>query len=367
MKIELHTIPIRDLVEGYNNNDEEGVVGYGGRLNIRPPFQREFVYNDKQRNEVINSIFKGFPLNVMYWVKNEQGTYELLDGQQRTVSICLYYMNTFFLDVEGHLRGFDNLSPEQKDRFLNYPLQIYICEDGTDTEQLDWFKIINIAGETLTDQEMRNAVYTGPWITDAKRKFSRSNCVARLLGERYMSGSPIRQDYLETVLSWISNGSIKEYMAEHQHDANADREWQYFQRVIAWVESLFPRDYYRREMKGLPWGDFYNKYKDIDITASFLESEVERLMLDDDVTNKKGIYDYVLSHDERKLNIRAFTPKMKRAAYERQKGVCAKCGKHFEIEEMQADHIKPWSKGGTTTADNCQMLCQPCNATKSNN
>ncbi|MCD8297062.1 MAG: HNH endonuclease, partial [Prevotella sp.] len=273
----------------------------------------------------------------------------------------------FFLDVEGHLRGFDNLSQEQKEKFLNYPLQIYICEDGTDTEQLDWFKIINIAGETLTDQEMRNAVYTGPWITDAKLKFSKTNCVARLLGERYMSGSPIRQDYLETVLRWISNGNIKEYMAEHQHDDNADREWQYFQRVIAWVESLFPREHYRREMRGLAWGELYNKYKDIDITASFLESEVERLMMDDDVTNKRGIYDYVLSHDERKLNIRAFSPAMKRAAYERQKGICSLCGQHFEFGKMQGDHIVPWSKGGTTTADNCQMLCQRCNATRGNN
>ncbi len=365
MKIELHTIPVRDLVEGYKDNDEEGVVGYRGKLNIRPPFQREFVYNDKQRNEVINSIFKGFPLNVMYWVRNAQGTFELLDGQQRTVSICLYYMNTFFLDVDGQLKGFDNLTQKQKERFLNYELQIYICEDGTDTEQLDWFKIINIAGETLTDQEMRNAVYTGPWITDAKRKFSKSTCVAKRLGERYMSGSPTRQDYLETVLRWISRGRIEEYMAEHQHDANADREWQYFQNVIHWVESIFPTKNYRKEMKGVQWGDLYHLYYEEFHSATDLENEVARLMMDDDVTNKKGIYEYVFSHDERRLNIRAFSLSMKRAAYERQKGICVKCNNHFELAEMQGDHIVPWSKGGKTTADNCQMLCQKCNATKS--
>ncbi len=365
MKIKLHTIPIRDLVEGYKDNEEEGVVGYGGKLNIRPPFQREFVYKDKQRNEVINSIFKNFPLNVMYWVKNAQGTYELLDGQQRTISICLYYMNTFFLEVDGQLKGFDNLTQKQKDRFLNYELQIYICEDGTDTEQLDWFKIINIAGETLTDQEMRNAVYTGPWITDAKRKFSKSTCVAKLLGERYMSGSSIRQDYLETVLRWISRGKIESYMAEHQHDANADREWQYFQNVIHWMESIFTAN--RKEMKGVQWGDLYNLYHEEYHSATDLENEVARLMMDDDVTNKKGIYDYVLSHDERKLNIRTFSLSMKRAAYERQKGICVKCNNHFELAEMQGDHIVPWSKGGKTTADNCQMLCQKCNATKSDN
>ncbi len=380
MNITLHTIPIRELVDGFADNNEDGVVGYHGKLNIRPPFQREFVYDDKQKKEVINSIFKGFPLNVMYWVKNEQGTYELLDGQQRTISICLYYINSFFVNVNGSLKGIENLNDEEKAKFLDYPLQIYICENGTDKEQLDWFRIINIAGEKLTNQELRNAVYTGAWITDAKRRFSKTGCVAYKLGQRYMNGTPIRQDYLETVLKWKSGGNIEEYMATHQHDKNADIEWQYFQRIITWVESLFTT--YRKEMKGVAWGELYNRFKDDEHTATDLENEVSRLMMDDDVTNKKGIYDYVLSKNESKLSIRGFSNTMKRQAYERQtkaakkKGVsnCPLCAAHkggenstkiWSLEEMEADHIKPWSKGGETKAENCQMLCKRCNATKS--
>ncbi len=363
MDITLHTIPIRDIVEGFVDNQEEGVVGYGGKLNIRPPFQREFVYNETQKKEVINSIFKGFPLNVMYWIRNENGTFELLDGQQRTLSICSYYNGDFSINQEGSPRGFINLSPEQQEKFLSYELQIYICENGTTDEQWKWFEIINIAGEKLTKQELRNAYYTGSWVMDAKWRFSKTGCAAFRLGEKYMSGTPIRQDYLETVLKWISGGDIDEYMRKHQHDPNADREWQYFQQVIAWVKTLFPT--YRNEMRGVAWGELYNKCKDNEYSATDLENKVAQLMMDDDVTNNKGVYDYVLTGDERKLNIRAFTPKMKRSAYERQKGICAKCKKHFELEGMEADHITPWSKGGTTTADNCQMLCVSCNRTKS--
>ncbi|MCD7711126.1 MAG: DUF262 domain-containing protein [Porphyromonadaceae bacterium] len=363
MKITLHSISIGEVVDGFTDNDEEGVVGYHGRLNIRPPYQREFVYDDDKKKEVIRSVFKGFPLNVMYWVKNAQGTYELLDGQQRTLSLCLYSVNGFFVDVDGALRGFHNLNEEQRARFLDYRLQVYICEDGTDQEQLDWFGIINIAGVPLTRQEMRNAVYTGPWITDAKRKFSKSTCVARQLGEKYMTGTPIRQDYLETVLRWVSHDNIERYMADHQRDATADREWQYFQEVIGWVERTFT--VYRREMKGVPWGDLYNAYHDTYRSATEVEEETARLMMDDDVTNKRGIYDYILSRNESRLSIRSFTDNMKREAYERQKGLCTKCGQHFSLKEMQGDHILPWSKGGRTTADNCQMLCQRCNAIKS--
>ncbi len=363
MKITLHTIPIREIVEGFENNDEQGVVGYGGRLNIRPAYQREFVYNDKQQREVINSIFKGFPLNVMYWVKSGVDTYELLDGQQRTLSICSFWSGDFFVDLDGTTKGFDNLTASQMKQLLDYPLQVYICEDGTDQEQLDWFRIINIAGERLTQQELRNAVYTGPWITSAKKRFSKTGCVAYKLAEKYMNGSPIRQDYLERVLSWISNNDIETYMAKHQHDANDDREWQYFQLVINWVNVNFT--VYRKEMKGIDWGVLYNRFKDNYYNATQLEERIKQLMMDDDVTNKKGIYDYVLSGDERKLNIRAFTPRMKREAYERQQGICPHCKQHFQLEEMEGDHIIPWSQGGRTTADNCQMLCRQCNRTKS--
>ncbi len=379
MKITLHNITIGEVVDRFEDNGENGVVGYHGQLNIRPPYQREFIYNDKEKKAVIDSIFKDFPLNVMYWVKNEQGGYELLDGQQRTMSICKYKEGNFSIELDG-VKYFDNLTAEKKRSFLDYPLQIYICEDGTAQERIDWFRIINIAGEELTDQEMRNAVYTGPWVTDAKRRFSKTNCVAYGLGRDYMTGSSIRQDYLERVLKWISKGDIETYMAVHQHDENSDCEWQYFQSVIAWVTRIFTT--YRNEMKGVEWGDLYNRFKDTEVSATNLEKEVARLMMDDDVTNKKGIYDYVLSRNEKKLNIREFSKKMKLEAYERQtqeaksKGIsncpsCVKAGganatRIWRLEEMQGDHITPWSQGGKTTSDNCQMLCAECNRRKSN-
>lgn len=361
MKIDLHQIPIREVIKGYKDSAEEGVVAYDGKLDIRPKYQREFVYTGKQRDAVIETIKQGFPLNVMYWMVKEGGNFEMLDGQQRTISIGQYINGDFSLND----RFFHNLIDEEQNQILNYELMIYFCE-GTDKERLDWFRIINIAGEKLTDQEIRNAVYTGPWLSDAKLKFSKSNCAAYLLandGGQLVSGSPIRQEYLETALSWINSGKIEDYMAKHQHDSNADELWDYFQDVIAWVRATFTN--YRKEMKGVQWGELYNEFKDEKLDPDRLEAEIEELMQDEDVTKKSGIYPYVLTRQEKHLNIRAFTDKMKREAYERQKGVCARCKKHFELEEMEADHIKPWHEGGKTIAENCQMLCKDCNRTKS--
>jgi len=260
---------------------------------------------------------------------------------------------------------FHNLIDEEQNQILDYELMIYFCE-GTDKERLDWFRIINIAGEKLTDQEIRNAVYTGSWLSDAKLKFSKSNCAAYLLakdGGQLLSGSPIRQEYLETTLSWINNGKIENYMAIHQHDQSAEALWQYFQNVIAWVRKTFLN--YRREMNDVQWGELYNKFKDKKLNDAKLEAEITVLMQDEDVTKKSGIYPYILTRQEKYLNIRAFTDKMKRESYERQKGICKKCKKHFAIEEMEADHIKPWHEGGKSISKNCQMLCKQCNRTKS--
>ena len=359
MKIELHEITVRELAEGYKDNAEEGVVGYGGRLDIRPPYQREFIYKDKQRDAVITTIIKNFPLNVMYWAVRDDGGYEIIDGQQRTISVCQYINGDF--SYEG--RYFHNLQDDEQEQILNYKLMIYFCE-GTDSEKLDWFKIINIAGVKLTDQELRNAVYHGPWVTDAKRYFSKRGCPAYAIGSDYLNGSAIRQDYLETAIKWISKGNIEEYMAKHQHDPNASALWRYFQDVITWVETTFIKK--RKFMKGVDWGTLYNKYKDEVHNAEAIEEEISKLILDDDVTNKKGIYPYILTRDEKYLNIRAFTPAMKQKAYEKQKGICAICGKHFELSEMEADHIIPWSEGGKTNEENCQMLCKECNRRKSN-
>ena len=361
MKIDLHRIPIREVIAGYKDSAEEGVVAYGGKLDIRPKYQREFVYKEKQRDAVIETIKKGFPLNVMYWMIREDGDYEVLDGQQRTISIGQYVTGDFSLND----RFFHNLTKEEQDKILDYELMIYFCE-GTDKERLDWFRIINIAGEKLTDQEIRNAVYTGPWLSDAKLKFSKSNCVAYLLandGGQLVSGSPIRQEYLETALSWINDGKIEDYMAKHQHDTNADELWKYFQDVIAWVRTTFTN--YRREMSDVQWGELYNQFKDERLNAAKLETEIKELMQDEDVTKKSGIYPYVLTRKENYLNIRAFTDKMKREAYERQDGICPFCKKKYDISEMEADHIKPWHEGGKTISENCQMLCKQDNRTKS--
>lgn len=360
MEIKLHEIAVRDVVKGYVDNQENGVIGYNGLLDIRPPFQREFIYNEKERNAVIDTINKCFPLNVMYWSKNGN-KYELLDGQQRTLSICQYVNGDFSVDY----KGFGNLTPDLQNKILNYKLMIYICE-GTQSEKLDWFKIINIAGEKLTDQELRNSQYTGMWLHDAKRHFSKNSCPAYQIGEKYMNGVAIRQDYLETALSWISNRDgvqIEDYMGKHQNDTDANELWMYFQSVIDWINRLFPK--YRKEMKGLEWGILYNEYKDQMYNSIKLEEKVNELMQDDDVTSKKGIYLYLITGKEKYLSIRSFTDNQKREAYERQKGICGNCKEHFEIEEMEADHITPWHAGGKTTSENCQMLCRECNRRKS--
>lgn len=362
MKIDLHRIKIRDVVENYINNDEEGVIGYNGKLNIRPKYQREFIYDDKHKTEVIHTVQKGFPLNVMYWCINEDGTFELLDGQQRTISICEYVKGNF--SVNG--KYFYTLQDDEQSKILDYELMIYICE-GKNSEKLDWFKIINIAGKELTAQELRNAVYTGEWLSDCKKYFSKTNCIASKLGDKYMSGTPIRQDYLETVIDWIRQrgnmSSIDDYMALHQQDHTAKEIKEYYQSVINWVESIFIK--YRKEMKGIEWGLYYNKFHHIDFDPKYLENKFQKLCDDDDVTSVKGIYEYLIDGNEKHLSLRAFTDKQKRRQYEKQKGICAKCGAHFDYEQMEGDHIIPWSKGGHTCDDNLQMLCKRCNGTKS--
>jgi hypothetical protein len=372
VKIDLKRIAVREVAQGYLDNDEGGVVGYDGKLNIRPKYQREFVYDEMKRNAVLETIRKGFPLNVMYWAVNEDGTFEVIDGQQRTISFCQYVAGNFSITIDGHPMGFPNLTQTQAKQILDYKLMVYLCE-GDDKERLDWFKTVNICGEKLTDQELRNAVYTGPWLSHAKSIFSKTNGAAYGLASRYVSGSPIRQELLETALKWISGDKVDQYMSEHQHDPNANALWMYFQSVIEWVQRTFTL--YRKEMKGIDWGSLYDAYKDELYDTNELESRVAALMQDDDVTRRKGIYAYLLTGDEKHLSIRQFNDNEKRAAYECQHHLCANhtnCltpgntdgTKVFEILEMEADHVTPWSKGGKTDATNCQMLCLPCNRRK---
>lgn len=362
MKIELINVRVFELVADYSDKGEAGVTGFGGKLNIRPAYQREFVYGPKQRDAVIDTVRKGFPLNTMYWAVTDNGGFELMDGQQRTISICQYVQGNYSVMIDGNPFGFANLSKDRQQQILDYELSIYVCE-GTDDEKLDWFRVINIAGERLYDQELRNAIYTGPWLAAAKTWFSKTGAPAAAIGNKLLNGSPIRQDYLQTALDWISGGKIEEYMRAHQHDQNANELWTYFQAVINWVNLTFPN--YRKEMKGVAWGPIYNRFKDVPKDTAKLEAEVSRLMQDEDVTKKSGIFDYVLSGNERALSIRAFTDNMKREAWERQGGNCPVCTKKFAIEDMEADHIDPWHAGGKTIAANCQMLCKPDNRRKS--
>ena len=372
MKINLQQIKVRDLVNGYVNNDEEGVVGYGGRLNIRPAFQREFVYNEKQQKAVIDTVVKGFPLNTMYWAHNEDDTFELLDGQQRTLSICEFVEGNFSMEFsKGVEQAFHNLTDDEQNAILDYELMIYIC-DGNERERLEWFRTINIAGEKLTDQELLNINYIGAWLSDAKRKFSKTNCVAFKLGHKFVKGSPIRQDYLETALSWISGGNITNYMSTHQHDINANELWLYFNSVITWIETTFALDTnpknYRKEMLGLNWGDLYNRFRNNMYDAQVIEKRVNELMANEEVTDKKGVYEYILSGENEdmacKLSKRKFSDADKRTAYERQNGICPITGEYLPITEMQADHIIPWWKGGTTTLSNLQMIAKTANTRK---
>lgn len=363
MKIEERKVTIREVTENYFNDAEEGVTGYNDRLDIRPKYQREFVYAEKQRDEVIRSILKGLPLNVIYWAKTGEDSYEVLDGQQRTISICEYVDGTFSVDN----MYFNNLPENIRKKILDYELFVYVC-DGSDSEKLEWFKIINIAGENLTDQELRNAVYAGSWVTEAKRYFSKTFCAADTIAGKYLKGASKRQEYLETALKWISDKEgikIEDYMGKHQHDPKAQELWLYFRSVIEWIESVFPK--VRREMKGLPWGIYYNKHgQRTDFDPEKLEKEIQKLMADEEVTKKSGIYEYLLTGDERQLSIRSFDTRDKREVFEKQNHKCALCGEEFEYEKMQGDHIIPWSEGGKTTKDNCQMLCKSCNIKKSN-
>ena len=359
MKIKEIKLSVRELSKGFVDNEEQGVFGYGGKLDIRPPYQREFVYKDKQRDAVINTIIKNFPLNTMYWAVRDEGGYEIIDGQQRTISICRYIAGDFSYEK----RYFDNLQTDEQNQIYDYKLTIYQCT-GTDSEKLEWFKTINIAGEKLYDQELRNAVYHGPWVSDAKRYFSKNGCAAYSLGSDYLKGTPIRQDFLETTISWINSGLIEEYMAKNQDQPTAIELWNYFQSVISWVKSTFPTKR-KKLMQGLPWGEYFNEYKKISIDPDETEKKISSLIEDEDVTNQRGIYAYLLSGNEKYLNIRAFDEKTKIRTYEKQKGKCNITGKKLDISEMEADHITPWHEGGKTIEENCQMISKEENRRKS--
>lgn len=375
MKQKVTTIKVRDLVNGYSSSEENGVRGYDGKLDIRPPYQRELVYKDAQQKAVIETILEDCCLNLFQWSDNGDGTYELLDGQQRTLSICKYINGDF--SYNG--LGFINQPTDIKEKILDFEIIVNIVK-GEQSERLKWFEKINVAGEPLSRQELRNATYVGKWLSDAKDYFSKNGCAAfnkaSYLIEKKLS--PIRQEYLELAIKWIthskSDDAIRDYMAKHQFDENANELKEYFCKVIDWVEDTFDirkpdAKSYRAEMRGLDWGTLYEKYHNNTYNPQVLENKVAELMANEEVTNKKGIYEYVLSNESedvaRALSNRTFSERDKRTKYEQQKGICPICGEWHDIKEMEGDHIIPWWKGGTTTFDNLQMLCKKCNGKKS--
>lgn len=366
MKITLVKRTIREIAENYNDNGEGGVYAYDNRLVVRPPYQREFVYNDAQRKAVIGTILKGFPLNVMYWSKNADLSLEILDGQQRTISFCQFINGDFAIpygEGDDNMTYFRSLPEDVKERILDYELYIYVCK-GDASEKLNWFRTINIAGAKLTEQELRNAIYTGSWLASAKLIFSKTNCPANNLADGLLKKNTIRQELLETALKWISGNEISEYMSKHQFDEDASELWEYFQNVIEWVHNTFKCKY--KEMYNIEWGELYNSYKDMELNPDEITAKVKTLMADEDVQNKKGIFYYVLDGEEKNLNLRQFRESEKRSVYEKQGGICPICGEHYEYEEMEGDHIVPWSRGGKTDIGNLQMLCKKCNHEKSN-
>ena len=364
-------VTVGEITDGYINNDEQGVRGYGGWLDIRPPYQREFIYDEKERQAVITTVLHEYPLNVMYWVRRDDDAdcpYEVMDGQQRTLSLCEYVAGKFAYDF----KYFGNQPEDVQKQILKYRLTVYVCE-GEASEKLEWFKTINIAGKPLNEQEIRNAIYAGPFVTDAKRHFSKTNCAAWRLGRDLVPGSPIRQDFLRRALEWMADHesrlghaqSAVGYMAVHQHDPNANNLWTYYQNVINWAVTNFSPRHFKRIMKGLDWAALYDAYHTQTLDTAALAERISTLMRDGEVQRKQGIIPYVLDGDERHLDLRAFPDDIRLAVWEAQGHRCALCGCEADVELMEADHIVPWCKGGRTVRENCQLLCRACNRRKS--
>lgn len=386
MTITKTSITIRELAEGYvnetNEDIEKGVYAFNGKLCVRPAFQRSFVYNAEQENAVIDTALKGFPLNIMYWVDNGDGTYDCLDGQQRTISLCNYvkgfssFTGSWFQNGRRTNRTqLKRIDPELYEKFLNYPLEIYICK-GTKKEQLEWFRVINIAGERLYPQELRNASFASAWLTDAKRYFSRANASstakspAETIGGDYTNKNANRQEILEQVISWRvgskEDEAICNYMEEHMNDTDASDLWEYYNEVIEWVKEIFPfgDNSIDKGFKTVQWGFLYNEHSDDDFDPdemidTFNELIGARANKELDVSVAK-ICEYCITRDDSLLKQRAFNDYQRTKMYNDQKGICPDCGKHFLKDKMHAHHIIPWYNGGRTELDNGIMLCEEC-------
>ena len=372
MTITPREVTVGEIVKGYVNNDEQGVRGFDGQLDIRPPYQREFIYNEKEQRAVIRTVLQGYPLNVMYWVRRADDAecpYEVMDGQQRTLSICQYVAGKFAYEF----KNFFNQPKDIRQRILDYKLMIYVCE-GEESEKLDWFQTINMKQKPLTEQEIRNAIYAGPFVMDAKKHFSKTNCGAYRLGKDLVTGTLNRQEFLEQALEWMAAHETRQgnpqnivsYMAAHQHDPNANNLWSYFQSVLNWAITNFDLKRFKKIMKGLDWALLYDNFGPPNtLDTEVLGKRISELMRDtNEIGKPAGIIPYVLTGDEHYLDLRAFPEDIKLAVWEQQGHRCAVCGKEFDFEFMEGDHITPWRDHGRTVIENCQMLCRECNRRK---
>lgn len=369
MKFDVRKVKLGAIYEGFADDDVIGVIGLGGKLNIRPAYQREFFYKGKALLDVIRTIQEKAPLGLMYWAVNDDGTYEVIDGQQRTISFCRYLKGSFSFNT----KYFHSLSSEQRSEILNYTVLVCYCQGDTESKK-KWFERINIPGGKLTDQELRNAIYSGDWVADARSYFSRPNCPAGRRGRNYITGAVNRQDFLETAIKWkivsehnrpnmkVSKDQIDTFMSRHHHDSSANSLKKNFRSIVDWVDKTFTTP--REEMKSVDWGSFYIEFGGLKCNPKNLEKDIERLMEDDEIDNRPGIYRYVMNGNEQELDLRKFSDHRKSVILSKQGGKCAICKKKKDIKETHADHIKPWSKGGRTEDSNCQVLCIECNKKK---
>ena len=393
MKTRLRTdLTIRQICEGfqYSESEEKGLFGWAGKLTIQPQYQRNYIYaNGKDDVAVIDSLLKGYPIGLIYFVETEKDKYEILDGQQRITSIGRYVTNKFaWIDENDIPYKFESLPKDKQDKIYNTELTIYICS-GEESEIKEWFKTINIAGKPLNNQELLNSIYSGPFITKAKEIFSNSQNSNLHKWLSYMKVEVKRQGLLEVALSWVSkdwekDGNLEKYMADHRHDDNINELTSYFNDVINWVSTIFID--VKDEMQYINWGKMYEKYHKNPYNSNDVSRKLNELYSDYFVNDKKGCYEYILNgckqEDTKLLNIRLFDEPTKKTVYESQtqnakiKNIsnCPMCvienlsnkTKIWDYKDMDADHVTAWSKGGSTDISNCQMLCRTHNHIKGN-
>lgn len=385
MKAELKLHSVKDISEGfvYNELEGKGLFGLSGNLTIQPEYQRNYIYADGKRDAlVIESLLKGYPLGLIYFNRTDTGQLEVLDGQQRITSFGRYVTDKFAItDSNGMQQYFSGLPVDKQVKIMDSEMLVYECE-GSETEIKLWFKTINIAGVPLNEQELLNSIYSGSFVTKGKVEFSNSQNSNIQKWSAYVKGSANRQDYWESALGWVSRGSIDKYMSKHRHDSNINEVKIYFNTVIDWVASVFPT--IEKEMCGLDWGSLYEEYSKNSYEPKIIDEKVQNLFGDPYVKSRKGIYEYLLggSHNPQLLDVRVFDSATSKSVYKIQtdkakttkESNCPLCsvGKEinklhiWDFDEMEADHVTAWSKGGSTTEDNCQMLCKTHNRAKGN-